>query len=237
MTYDLSKLKEYERQIITAYENYSIVQFACAPVKISQSHERGKFLRLGNRLKIEKDILLNESHSVDLTNLGIGVAHGETKTVVNDITKSTTIRKIDSYATEDLLINAVFDQIDRGYNPRFVFVPIDYFLDIWKWSTARFRRGNFDGLGGYEWIIDNQTRLKVKYSNIHTPFENFIIVDPAYNIWNYRQTKTGGRLTASFEESLEDSENFYLNVHTVFKFDVTEPAANLVLKFKPKEKE
>jgi len=233
--YDMSKLSEYEKQIISSYQNYSIVPYACKAVKVSTGSDLGKFFRLGNRLKIERDILLNESHSVFLGNLGISVAHEETKTIVKDIAKSAAVEKLDVPASEYYLTAAIMSQIERGFNPRFIFVPIDYFLDVWKWSSERFRRVNFDGQGGYEWVIDNNIKLRIKYSNKYTPFDNFIIVDPVYNEWRYRpDSKTGGRLTASFEDKL-DPDNLFLNVHTLFKFDVTESDANLVLKFKPKK--
>lgn len=229
------KIGEYEKKIIQSYENYSILPHACNLVPVPEGYELGTFSKFANRIAIEKEILLHEPGIINLGSLGIDIAHAETNEIVHQITTKSPPKEIDQEVSRDFLKEAIISQRDLGFNPQFMFVPIDYFMNMWNWSLVKFRRADFDGQGGYYWTIDDHTTVKIKYSNKRSPFDNFIITDPTYNIWQYRtDEKTGGRVTASFDTK-SDSINAYLLIQTIFKFTATNPKANLVLKFKKEE--
>ena len=229
------KLREYEQQILKSFQSYSIIPNTCKLVKVPQDYEFGTFNMVAHRIKIKKEILFEENSTFVVDNLGTDMAHAEIKYLLNEITKKSKPQTINSIATRDKLIEFIGKQIENGFNPDFIFVPIDYYMDVWKWTSEGIP-SHVRVKHGYEWYIDNDIRLKIKYSNKRTPFDYFIITDSKYNKWFYKSDpNTSERLTASFDTNTDDI-NAYLNLKTVFKLSIEDPKTNLILKFKPKKK-
>lgn len=231
----LLKLRKYEQQILKAYKSYSILPNACRLIEVPKKYEEGKFEMFAHRLEIKKELLYNDANVFMVDSLGTDMAHVEIKHILKEISKTAKPKVIHSEVTRDLLIQQILEHYAKGFNPKFIFVPIDYYMDVWKWTLEGLGRGK-SVTAGYEWYIHDNIRLKIKYSNKRTPFNHFIISDKSFNEWKFRpDPKTGERLTARYDT---DSHriNAYLNLKTVFNFTITDPEANLVLKFKEKKK-
>ena len=227
-------LRKYEESVQNAYKSYSILPHACKLIEVPKSYQEGEFKMFAQKLKIEKELLYNPANSFLLDSLGIDMAHAEIKQIIEEILKTATPVVFKSEATHNSLVKQITEHFAEGFNPKFLFVPIDYYMDVWKWTIAD--SPSKSGRFGYEWNIGNEIKLKIKYSNKRTPFDHFIISDKSFNEWKYRSDpKTGERFTVKFDTA-SDEINAYLNLKTVFQFTITDPEANRVLKFKSKKK-
>jgi len=229
------KIKSYENKILKAYKSYSILSDACHLIKFPSKHEYGTFQKFAQKIKIKKEKLFNDASVLLVDSLGIDMAHAEVKLILDEINNATKPIATNSEVTREKIIEYVLEHFANGYNPKFLFVPIEYSIDVWKWTLEGLSSGK-RVRAGYEWILNDQIKLKIKYSNKRTPFDNFIIVDKHFNEWQYKaDSKTGERITAGFDIKSND-EYAFLELQNIFKFIIHEPEANMVLKFKMKKK-
>jgi len=222
------KLGELENQIKTAYSRSSIIDYVCIPVKVVPTERYGKFTQFANRLLIERQHVTDSSHYLILGEIGTSVARDEERHIIDTLSKLSpqNIVKEISYAEITKGVDIIKS---KGFTPNHIFIPIDYFQDVFKWNKDKIKPSHtgsvFDSL-----VIQNNATLKVTYSNKYVPFDNVIITSKEANKWEYRPVDdTINRLTVKFDWSYNDPENTLLDVKTIFNLVVKPTEANLVI--------
>ena len=179
--------------------------------------------------KINRDQITNPINVLLLGELGSSVARSEIKTLLDSFSECDTT-EIDTFSFEKIR-EKVFSMKSNGHNPNAIFVPIEYFHNVYDWNKEK---KPYDSPGSLFDVLylDAVTSLKVKYSNKIVPFQDVIITSKEANHWNYRlDEETQGRITVKFDWDDGDDENTILLIKTTFKFNV-EKDGNAVLKIK-----
>lgn len=223
-----AKLQELEDQIKNSYNNASILNYVCTLKAVSKDVDHGTFEQFAGRYLINRNHVTDSSHILLLGELGVSVAIAEIQYLINEFSNYEK-QTIASFSIEKIL-DVVYEIKSKGYNPNLVFIPIEYYFQIFEWNKTNKPVGSkgssFDTL-----YLDAETSLQVKYSNKKIELEDVIITSKEVNNWNYRPgEESEDRFTAKFDWGIEDKENTVVLVKTVFKFTINEKDGNAVLK-------
>ena len=228
------KLKELENQIRTSYNNASILDHICTLEGVPEEVEYGTYEQFAAKYKISREHITDSTHVLLLGELGASVARSEIIFLINSFSNYDK-SEIDTFSIEKIK-EKTFSMQSQGYYPNAVFIPIEYFHDIYDWNKTNKLYGSegniFDRL-----YLDSTNSLLVKYSNKKIELEDVIITSKEVNHWKYRSdAETKGRFTTKFDWDIKDDENSILLVKTVFKFMNEEKNGNAVLKIKDFQK-
>lgn len=223
------KLNELEKQIIKSYYNTSIIDRVCTLHPVSEEID-GTYEQFAGKYLIERSHITDPSHFLILNELGTSLANSETKFLIKQFTTNTKT-EIDTFSVEKIK-EKMFEIKSKEYFPNMVFIPINYFHDVYDWNKVHKPYGSagsiFDRL-----YFDRDNSLQVKYSNKKIKFNDIIITSKEVNHWSYRPDKeTQERIKAKFDWDMNDTENSLLLVKTVFKFSNENKEGNAVIKIK-----
>lgn len=224
-------LEKLEKQIKDAYSRYSIIDKVCRPVPVNPSERFGKFTQFASRFLIERQHITDSSVFLMLDEIGTSVARDETKYIIDYLSKSSPSKNVEKVSHSDL-IHEVSRLWSEGFTPNHIFMPIDYFHDVFEWNRGRPLATYERGLSATDSLqISPDLILKISYSNKYVEFEDIIITSRKANKWEYRPVDdTPNRLIVKFDWNYNDPINTILEVKTVFNFVVEYPEGNFVLK-------
>lgn len=222
------KLADLENQIKKSYKNGSILERVCTLKEVSNDEEHGTFKQFAGRFLIERSHVTDPSHVLLLGELGLSVARSEIELLIEEISKQ------EKSTIDDFSIEKIREKVNlmkgQGYKPNMVFIPIEYFHDVYDWNKTHKEIGS-EGSAFDTLQLDASTSLRVNYSNKKIEFEDVIIISNEVNIWKYRpDLETNERLIAKFNWDEGDETNVILGVKTIYKFLITDRMGNVVLK-------
>jgi hypothetical protein len=118
----------------------------------------------------------------------------------------------------------------RGFRPQVLFLPVDHYSEFFEWSMNKGLHIEF-GAKSDTLILDSITRLSLHWSNKFSPFDQAMILDPAFADWI---AKPGDRRGSRLKVSLDPGKELVLEVS--FHFDKMKPDALIRWHFPNKEK-
>ena len=222
------RLHNLEQQIINSYKHASILDDVCTLQPVTPSYQRGEFTQFANRFEIERGHILDGTYMI-ISELGLEVARSEISLLIDEFTKQSPSKKIKKFSIVEIAI-AVQHLESYHYKPTVIFIPKEYFEDVWEWNKKFLvpPSESWDHLA-----VNSVTILKVIYSSEYAKFNDIIITSQPSNIWRYRpdERTTDERLTARFHwGDSDDPINTLLEIKTVFNFEIKPKEANVILK-------
>jgi len=226
-----SKLIELEDKIKDAYMRSSVIDEVCTPIPVEQTIRYGQFSQFIQKLLVEREHMQNPSHFLILDEVGTSVARGETKQIIEKISSlpSKTVEKL-SY--EDILVG-IQSLRDLGFVPNHIFLPINYFHEVFEWNKGKWRPDTARGSAFSTLYTNSGEQLSINYSNKYIPFEHVMITSKEANIWEYRHVdddSTKNRLKVKFDWNYNDPDNTLLLVQTIYNFKISEENGNFIIK-------
>lgn len=228
------KLRELENQIRKSYNNVSILDHVCTLESVSEETDYGTYQQFAGKFEINRERVTNPTNFLMLGELGASVARSEIIFLINEL--STFAKsEIDTFSI-DKIKEKVFMMRSQGYHPNTVFIPIEYYEDVFEWNKTHKPYGSGGSIVD-SLYLDPISNLQIKYSNKKIEFEDVIITSKDANHWKYRpDAETNGRITAKFDWDVQNDENSILLVKTVFKFETDRNGGNTVLKIRDFQK-
>jgi hypothetical protein len=222
------ELERLERQIQEGYAKYTIIDDVCMTSSVEPTVEAGKFRKIANDMLIERERITNPSNYLLLDEIGASVARGETEYLVRNLTLNCPSREVGS-VTYDTIAQEVDVLTKNRFTPNHVFMPIEYAHNVREWNKSM-PREVWAKMDIFNTIyINEDTIMKVTFSNKYVPFEKIIISSKQSNRWDYRPNEDrSSRLTAKFDWDYKDPLNALLIVRTIFDH-VIDRRGNLVI--------
>lgn len=224
----IKELERLELQIKKAYLTSSVIDEVCTIEPVHSDYHSGEFTQFVNRLLIEKEIILNPSNYISMSELGTSVSRNEINCIVKDTFEKCISKELEKIEYSDI-VDAVLNLNANDYKPNHIFLPIEYFHKVIDWNAGKpldFSKRSVTG----QVFIDGYGAIPITYSNKYVPFENVIVTCKEANLWQYRPaSESNDRLTVKFDWNLNDPINTILLVKTVFNF-IPHKEGNVVLK-------
>ena len=223
-----TKLIQLENQIRNSYYKASIVENVCTIRPVLESIEHGEYKQFAQKFRINKEPILDTSGTLLLDGIGDSLAFGEINFIIkalSDYEKST----INTFSVKKIE-EKFFEMKNHTHTPNMVFIPIEYYHDIYEWNKTHKPCGSAGSIFDRLCFSDGNS-LRIQFSNKKIEFEDIIITSRDANHWNYRpDSETQGRLTVKFDWGTSDSENAILLIKTVFKFVNEDKNRNSIIK-------
>lgn len=229
------ELAEFVNQVKTAYSSSSVLDNVCTLTPVPTTERYGQFLQFAKNLLIERQHITDPSHYLILDEIGTSVARNEIKEIVDNLSRQSPDGYHNGEVSYQNIVDAVISLRERNYRPNHIFLPIEFFHNVFEWNRGvpRSYGGNagsaFDSL-----LITNET-LKVTYSNKYIPFDNIVITSREAMNWEYRPASDNNeRLTVEFNWNNNNPTHTTLLVKEIFNFDPNVDG-NLVIKRRPEQ--
>ena len=222
------RIKKLEDEIQEAYRRYSIIDKVCTPVPVPKDDRI--FRQFAKKFLIERIHITDDSHFLILENFGIGTARSEDNYLLEKIRLHSVCNEVNEINYEEIQ-NAVKQLKQNGFVPDAIFLPINYFHNVWDWNSIPYQNGQITENLGHQLVIDKNTILPIIFSNKYVPFNEVFVVTKKVNIWEYRpDAVTEGRLTTQFNWDYNDSKYTTLLIQTIFNLEIKNSNGNILLK-------
>lgn len=211
-----NELKILEDQIKHSYYKTSIVEGVCKIQDVSSSTDYGKYHQFAKRIRIKKEIITDPNSSISLDCIGSSVAFGEINYLIETLSNFKKL-EIDTFSIEKIH-EKILEMKSKGLSPDMIFIPIEYYSEIHNWNKDHKPYGS-EGSMFNRLFLNNDTNIKIQYSNIKIELKDIMILCRESNQWNYRlDEETGGRITVKIDWDVQDEEDAVLLVRTIFQF-------------------
>ena len=204
------------QSIIQGYADETIVQDLTSIEEFDANlHQQLTFSQIPIRVSIPRDWIDESNRVILVEELGASIALGERNRLRDSWSEQirTTSFPSDKFTADGF--SDIVRELSSGMNPKALLAPIEKYVEIASWirqGVGVVRWG--PGTGTY--ISDGGRELKIFWSNMYAPLDCFILVDPTATRWIVKpDSKTGGRLTATFVEDVNDWSKVDFYVKTV----------------------
>jgi len=241
---DPTKVRNAEDSIVRTYEAETIVPHVSRTRKFDPMLDRREDLtQIGVRLLLPVDgFLANVSPPVFaiVDDIGKGVALGEWNFINRDLlNRGVQVEIADDELQMEKLRVVVSDLRDQGWTPDVMFAPIKYYMRVhldWMKKDPRAITWPYSRDGPFSAIVNVQpnTQLKLFWSNMYVPLDDFVIFDSAVGEWvSEPDADTGHRLTVRVARSpLYPEKRVDILAKTIAQYKLRSPEGVRVLKVK-----